>query len=426
MNQYMFFERVKATFTCFKMRREARRIARQKRRELKIREVEREASRMLAIKKREWRIIHRDNDVKRLMKAIKTNPERFIFLYGPPMVGKSMLLKQFFRHAQREKRTVRIYRPLFGKPCEKKASAFHPKYFNFRSFLIKNVDDLKGVLVNTELPFDEEAKNRILSGNNPFYAFEQEMKRIYETKGSRVLLLVEEVQLLERAVVDDKKNPIPILEAFLNFLIRIGTETDYGRVVMTTPQKFFVQKFYQDPLFRERGAFLRIDHLSYKETKKFLEGYYPNMEEAILKRIWDVLGGAIPDLWKFIMRDWEVKVEEKGFKGWLAKKLQKREGLSFTDVEAYLDSEIKRTFRELKKIIIRELKEDEMGILFQIIEEINKRGKYNVTLDKKSDLEVIDKLVHQNILFFDPIELTVQGSKRLNEKALIYMYKNFN
>lgn len=425
MNQYLLWERVKATFICLKLRREARRLARKKRKEQKLKEVEREAGRLLAATKKEWKVIHRDKEVAKLMDAIRKNPERFIFLYGPPMSGKSMLLKQLFKKAQKEKRTVKVYKPLIGKPCEKKAAAFHPKYFNFRSFLIKNVDDLKFVLVNTELPFDDEAKERILKGGNPFYAFEQEIKRIYEEKGTRILLMIEEVHLLEKAVIDEKKNPTPLLDSFLNFLIRIGTETDYGRVIMTAPQQFFVKKFYQDPLFRERGAFIKLDHLPYDEVRKLIKLYYPEAEEAVIKKVWDVLGGSIPDLWKFIMHKWEVKIEEKGFKGWLAKRLHKKGELSVSAVEAYLDQEVKRTFRELKKIVLRELDEEGIEILFQIAEELNKRGVYNVTLEKKKHLDVIDKMVEQGVLFFDPIELIVKGAKRLNEKALIYMYKNF-
>ncbi|MRJ06144.1 MAG: hypothetical protein C6I01_01315 [Epsilonproteobacteria bacterium] len=420
MNQYLLWERLKEIPECIKLKRAARKAARAKRRAMKQREVMLYRKNLLAQTQKQWKMVPR-KEVGQLINLIKQNPEKFIFVYGPRMSGKSFILEQLFTKIKKEKRVVKVIRTIIGK-CEKKAPAFHPKYINFRSFLVDSINDLQFALLNSKDPFDKEAVERIKSAGNIFYGFEEEVKRIYQKQGTKVLLIVEEIQMLEGVITPSKQKKL--IDLFLNFLIRIGTETEYARVVITSSYDFFINHFYNDPIFRERGEFFKVDHLSYKDMRNLILFYYPNTEEIVIKKIWDVIGGAFPDLWKLIMRGWKVKIEEKGIKGWLAKQLQKKEGLTLNAVEEYLEKEIQRVFAEIKKVVLRDLNEEELQLLLTIAEEITKKGVYYINLDKKQQLEVVNKMVKQNILFFDPLTMEVKGSRRIYEKGLERLYKH--
>jgi hypothetical protein len=413
-------ERLKEIKECLELKRAARKAARARRKAMKLREVQLYRKNLLAKTKKQWKVIPR-KEVGSLINLIKLNPEKFIFVYGPRMSGKSHVLEQLFAKIQKEKRVVKVLKTIVGS-CEKKAPAFHPKYINFRSFLVDNINDLQFALINSKLPFEKEAIERIKTAGNIFYGFEEEVKRIYNEKGTKVLLIVEEIQMLEGVITPSKQKKL--IDLFLNFLIRIGTETAYARVVITSSYDFFINHFYNDPLFRERGEFFKVDHLSYNEMKNLILFYYPHTEELVIKKIWDVLGGALPDLWKLIMKGWSVKIDEKGFKGWLAKRLQKKEGLSLSAIEEYLEKEIKRVYSEIKKVVLRDLSDEELQLLLPIAEEIGKKGVFHLNIDKKAQMGVVHKLVKQNILFFDPLTMEVKGSRRIYEKGLERLYKH--
>jgi GTPase SAR1 family protein len=420
MNQYLFWEWVKDNFECLKIKKAARKAARERRRAMKKREAEKHRKNVLAREKKQWKLVPR-KEVDQLIKEIKLNPEKFIFVYGPPMSGKTYLMEQLFTKIQREKRVVKVLKTIFGK-CEKKAPAFHPKYINFRSFIVNSIADLELALVKAPLPFGEEEVKRIKESGNLFFGLEQELKRIYKEKGTKVLLIVEELQLLDGVPTPAKKN---MLDAFLHFLIRIGTETDFARVVISAPYKFFITRFYEDSLFRQRGEFFKVDHLTYEEMKSLILFYYPDTEELVIKKVWDVLGGSFPDLWKFIMRGWHVKIEEKGIKGWLAKRIQeKEEAIPLSAAEEYLEKEIRKAATEVKKVVLERLTEEDIPIFITMVEDILKRGSYKLSLEKRHQLGIARKLAEESIFFFDPIEMNVKGSKRLYEKGLERVYKS--
>jgi len=340
--------------------------------------------------------VNREREVKELKVILSGRPNFVYFIYGPINSGKTALLTRV---------------------CEELPEDYLVFYINFRGLDVERIEDLIKVLFEVKYgkgkeAFKEIVKETVKEGGRVLkkkgipipeklfdYLFESNRKtedafryleslftEIFE-KGKRPVLIMDELQVIKKVV---NASGGPVLYRLFNFMVRLTKEVHLCHCLCATSDCLFIEEVYSNARLEGRAEYLLVDDLKKEEAFKVYEVFgFENLEV-----VWDYIGGKLGDV---------VRLLEKKNRGYKEEESLKR----------MLDDEVAR----LK------------WIKFKTLSERRDKTELWNTLSKFKDKEVIDKWkeeefkrllfwIEENVLFYNPVNLTVKPQSRLLWRAI--------
>ncbi len=315
--------------------------------------------------RQEVAFVHREKELRYLKGFIDKRPSEILFIHGPKSSGKTTLLYRFLEDAgKRQKLDV--------------------KFLNLRKVLISNYKDF----IRLFFKIDSEIESKMLKGNaDPFKIMENEFVKLNK-KGVKPVLVIDELQALDDIYMNGGKERQLIIELF-NFFVAMTKESHLAHIIIASSDGYFINTVYNDSRLKKTSVFYNVDYLEKKDVKEWLlnlETYSKikdyTLTEGDVEKIWDVLGGSMWEIQDLLSQLFENSLTE-------SLSLYKKKIQGFIAYYAGFNSDKKEIFKLMSKkgkVTYREL--EKLGIDGSTLE------------------SVLQNMVKNNILYFDPTEAT--------------------
>ena len=333
---------------------------------------------------------NREEETRELTRILSTDPTLITFIYGPINSGKTELINNLIKNLPKSQKVF---------------------YINLRGRFISNYDEFIKVLFNVEHEARYERIKEFLkpvvnvlpesySGipipkdiflnlfkekemEDAFVYIETVLRAFYKN-GYPPVLVIDELQVIGDLKVDDL-----LIYKLFNFFVRLTKELHLAHVFVATSDSLFMEDVYSEAMLEGRCRYLLVDDFDRETTSAFLKMHgFTDDENAIA---WEYCGGKPGYLVEL--------ANTKLGGGDITKK-----------ADMMLEEEISRLIFMLARN--KETKSDIIDLLtiFASVEEV----KYSDSMD----IDLLNFLVKQNILFLDPINRTIKPQSRLNLLAI--------
>jgi len=326
---------------------------------------------------KQLRFVNREEEKNYLKRYFQSIPNALLFLFGPKSSGKSTLLVEvmkelnnnlaFFYYDLREYGITNYldFVDIFFQESKEKTVKVHAgmdlKVLNFgiskeEKEYLRDKRTLKNAL--------ELAKERLMA---------------VQRKGKTPVFIIDELQVLREVYLNDGRT---IMDSLFNFFVTITKMKHIAHVVVCTSDSLFIDEIYNNSSLKETSQFYLVDELRKGYVEKWLseEGY----TAKDIKKIYSTVGG----------------------KPWILQELVKREQAT----EEILKQKVNEMVIYLYDLLDRNdnLREDITKILrlFKTKDEVNRKKL-------KLDMEILELLVRQEILFYNPVDGTIKPQSRL-------------
>jgi len=335
--------------------------------------------------RQEVAFINRENELRYLKGFIDKRPSEILFIHGPKSSGKTTLLYKFLEEVGKEQK-------------------LDVKFLNLRKILISNYKDFIRLFFNIEdsekkkkisssisagfFRIDSEIESKMLKGNaDPFKIMENEFIALNKKK-IKPVLVIDELQAMDDIYMNGGKERRLIIELF-NFFVAMTKESHLAHIIVASSDGYFINTVYNDSRLKKTSVFYKVDYLEKKDVKEWLlnlEKYSKikdfTLTEGDVEKIWEVLGGSMWEIQDLLSQLFENSLDE-------SLSLYKKKIQGFIAYYTGFNSDKKEIFKLMSKrgkVTYREL--EKLGIDGSTLE------------------AVLQDMVRNNILYFDPAEAT--------------------
>jgi AAA+ ATPase superfamily predicted ATPase len=328
--------------------------------------------------------INRQQELKYLSDYINIRPESILFLHGPKSSGKTTLLYKFLEQIEKEQK-------------------LDVKFLNLRETFTDVYEDFLKAFFQVERKGEKTAplesdinvgffkisssiEKKILEKRvDPFKVMKAEFMSL-NRKGIKSILIIDELQALEKIYIDNDKER-QLIAALFNFFVAMTKERHLAHIMIASSDGFFINTVYTDSRLKQTSKFYKVDFLPKEDVMEWLLnlGKYSRIKDFTLseeeaEKIWDTVGGSM----------WEIQdilddLFEKPLDTVLTLHKKKMKGI----ISYYIGADDKK-----EKILGLFLKKDRADI-----RDFVKEG-----LDKEEVEKLLRDAVRNNILYFDPVD----------------------
>jgi AAA+ ATPase superfamily predicted ATPase len=333
--------------------------------------------------------INRQKELKDLKAYIDEEPESMLFIHGPKSSGKTTLLYKFLDQVEKEQKLDVKFLNL-----RKIFTEFSGDY-NYKDFLsvFFNVDDkgekteklTSGINVGF-FKINSEIEMKMQKGKvDPYKVMEKEFIHL-TGKGIKPILIIDELQALDKIYLDNGRHRRLIIELF-NFFVAMTKESHLAHIIIASSDGYFLNTVYTDSKLKKSSEFYRVDYLPKEDVLEWLlnlekyskiKDYTLIPEEA--EQIWDTVGGSMWEIQYLLSQLFEHPINEV-----LTLYKKKMRGI----IAYYIQFDMKKK---------------------QVLQVVNEKGTAehkdfsNLPIDVLELKELLRDMVRNNILYFDPTE----------------------
>ena len=349
--------------------------------------------------------INREEELTFLKSFIDERPESILFLHGPKSSGKTTLLYRFLEQLEKEQKLDVKFLNL------REILAEFTDGFDYKDFIkiLFEVDDKSekkekwSAGINIGLfKINSEIERKIHQGRvDPFKVMKKEFVRL-QKKGIKAVLIIDELQALDKIYLDNGRDRQLIIELF-NFFVAMTKESHLAHIIISSSDGYFIDRVFIDSRLKKCSKFYRIDYLPKEDVMEWLlnletyskiKDYTLSEEEA--EKIWAMVGGSMWEIQDILSDLFHKSLDE-------VIRLFKKKMRSLI-----VDYVVKPEQKEIEKLLRRFVGRDELPK-----EEIN------------SEEEILLRdMVHQNILYFDPTEATYYPQGKSYHHGIRLYFKN--
>ncbi|MCP5103015.1 MAG: AAA family ATPase [bacterium] len=328
--------------------------------------------------------INREKELLELKNFVDKRPSEILFLHGPKSSGKTTLLLKFFEQIEKEQKLdikflnlretfTNVYEDFLktffqvegkGEKKEKLSSDINIGFFKISSSVEKKILEKRA---------------------DPFKVMKAEFIKLNE-KGIKPVLIIDELQALDRIYINNDKDRHLIIALF-NFFVAMTKESHLAHIIIASSDGYFLNTVYTDSRLKKTSAFYKVDYLSKEDVMEWLlnlEKYSKihdySLTEEDAEKIWDTVGGSM----------WEIQ-------------------LILTDLfQNPIDEVLSLYKKKMKGVIAYYTEFDEEKR--EILQMVDKKEMVNSTDLEKLPIEIprlrelLQDMVKNNILYFDPTE----------------------
>jgi AAA+ ATPase superfamily predicted ATPase len=324
--------------------------------------------------------INRKKELAFLEEYIAEKPQSILFLHGPKSSGKTTLLYKFLEQAgKKQDLDIKFLnlRETFTNVYEDFLKAF----FNVQG----EGEKKETVESNINVGFfkvNSAVEKKILEKKaDPFKVMKAEFMKL-EKKGIQPILVIDELQALDKVYIDNDKERQLIIALF-NFFVAMTKERNLVHIIIASSDGYFLNTVYTDSRLKKAAKFYKVDYLCKEDVMEWLlnlEKYSKikayRLTKEDVEKIWDAVGGSVWEIQDILSYLFQTPLEEV-----LASYIKRIRSLIVTYMVKSEKNEIERLLRRF--IDSDELPQEEIGP----VEE-----------------KLLSDMVRQNILYFDPTE----------------------
>ncbi len=346
--------------------------------------------------------INREEELEYLRNHINKEPQEILFLHGPKSSGKTTLLYKFLEEMEKKQKLdvkflnlrekwignykdfIRIF---FGVDHSKsKGDIKEKREYSIFNFFKLSVEVLKGMEIG-EL--------------DPFEIMKVEFIKLRK-KGIKPVVIIDELQALDEIYMNGGKDRLLIIELF-NFFVAMTKESHLAHIIISSSDGYFINRVFTDSRLKKTSGFYKVDYLDKADVIEWLlniEKYSGikdlTLTEEDVEKIWDVVGGSM----------WEIQYIlplfiRKSLVEVLAQYKRKMQGL-ITD---YIVTKGRKKREKVLRVFVK-----------------------NDCLMKKdiheNDEEILQHMVRNNILYFDPTEAVYYPQGRSYRHGIILYFES--
>ncbi len=308
--------------------------------------------------------INREKEMADLKGYLEARPNSILFLYGPKSSGKTTLMYRLFDQIEKE-------------------NNYNVNFLNLRKILLTSCNDFIDAFFKLDAFTEKMLEQR---KEDPFLVMEEEFKRLNK-KGIRPIIIIDEIHKLDGLYMPDKQKRL-MLE-LMNFFVAMTKESHLCHVIIASSDAFFIEQLYVDSKLRKTSKFMELDYLRKKDVELWLGDVkkhnkvqeYTLVPEQI-EIIWQTVGGSAWEIYFILEELFHNDLES------ICVKLKREKTAMLTD---WVDTSNRKEREEALHYFV-----DSPSI------------PQRQLMGKKP---ILAQAVHDNILFYDPIEAVygIQG-----------------
>jgi AAA+ ATPase superfamily predicted ATPase len=359
--------------------------------------------------RQEVAFINREKELRDLRIFVDKRPSEILFLHGPKSSGKTTLLYKFLEKAGKEQKLDVKFLNLREISTEFKDDY---NYSDFLGMLFKIEDEKEetGTLtaeINVGLfKINSEIQRKINQGTvNPFKVMKNEFTGLIG-KGIKPVLIIDELQALDKIYMNNGKDRRLIIELF-NFFVAMTKESHLAHIIIASSDGYFLNTVYTDSKLKKASKFYRVDYLSRGDVMEWLlnlkkhskiNDYTLTEEDA--GKIWDTVGGSMWEIQDILTELFDNPLEEV-----LAGYKKKIRGI----IAYYCQFDANKE---------------------KVLQVVNEKGRARARDFEKLSIElpelkeILKDMVVNNILYFDPTEAVYYPQGRSYEWGIRLYLEN--
>ncbi|MCX6581322.1 MAG: ATP-binding protein [Candidatus Aminicenantes bacterium] len=328
--------------------------------------------------------INREKELAFLKGCLNERPESILFIHGPKSSGKTTLLYKFLEQIQREQKVDIKFMDL-RKTFTNVYEDFLKTFFQVEDTGEKKESRASNINIGF-FKIDASVEKKIMEKRaDPFKVMEAELLDLTR-KGIKPILIIDELQALEKIYLDNDKER-QLITALFNFFVAMTKQAHLAHIIIASSDGYFLNTVYIDSRLKKCSTFYKVDYLAKEDVMEWLlnlEKYSKikdyTLTEADAEKIWDTVGGSM----------WEI---------------QNILGKLF---EQSIDQILTAYKKEMRGIIAHYTEFDKNKEL--VLEVVNKKGIVSGTdfgvlpIEIRELKELLRDMVKNNILYFDPTE----------------------
>jgi AAA+ ATPase superfamily predicted ATPase len=315
---------------------------------------------------------------------IDKEPSEILFIHGPKSSGKTTLLYKFLEQIQNEQKLNVKFLDL--------RKTFTNVYDDFLKtfFQVETKGEKKETLSsNINVGFfkiDSTVEKKILEKRaDPFKVMKAELLELTQ-KGIKPILIIDELQALEKIYLDNDKER-QLITALFNFFVAMTKQAHLAHILIASSDGYFLNTVYNDSKLKKCSEFFKVDYLKKEDVMEWLlnlEKYSKikdyTLTEADAEKIWDTVGGSMWEIQLILTGLFENPIDEvlRLYKKKIKGMIEYNIGVDMRK-EKILEVFLKKETAHFKDFVHREIPTGELEGLLQ-------------------------DMVRNNILYFDPTE----------------------
>ncbi|NIM12191.1 MAG: AAA family ATPase [Candidatus Aminicenantes bacterium] len=331
--------------------------------------------------------INRDKELHDLKIFVDKRPSEILFLHGPKSSGKTTLLYKFLEKLGKEQK-VNVKFLNLRKTFTEFSDEYNYKDFLSVFFKVDDKSEKKGKIaagINVGLfKINSQIDMKMRQGKvDPFKVMEKEFIRLNK-KGTKPILIIDELQALDKIYMDNGRDRRLIIELF-NFFVAMTKESHLAHIIIASSDGYFINTLYTDSRLKKSSIFYRVDYLPKEDVMEWLLNLekYSKIKDYILtkedaEKIWETVGGSMWEIQDILFKLFRSPLDD--VLGLYKKKMR----------SLIVDYVVKPEQEEIEKLLRRFVDREELPK-----EEINSEEE-----------KLLRDMVRQNILYFDPTEAT--------------------
>lgn len=333
--------------------------------------------------------INRQRELEDLRLFIDKEPAEILFIHGPKSSGKTTFLYKLFDQLEKEQKLDVKFLNLREIVTEF-TDDFDYKDFLRMFFQVKPEKEKKEKLsagINVGLfKIDAEIEKNMLQGkSDPFKVMKEKFIQL-RNDGVKPVVIVDELQALDKIYLDNDKDKRLIIDLF-NFFVAMTKESHLAHIIIASSDGYFLNTVYTDSRLKKTSLFYKMDYLAKEDVMEWLLNLekYSRIKDFTLSRedaekIWDTVGGSMWEIQDILTELFKTPIDET-----LALYKKKIKGL----IEYYIGTDMR------KEKVLRVFLENETARIRDFI-------PGGIALDEIAGL--LQDMVRNNILYFDPTE----------------------
>ena len=336
----------------------------------------------------------REKEKEWLKHYLKSEPNAILFVYGPKSSGKSTLLYQVVRELSKRKWFIQKYDvywyDLRGKMI--------PSYRDVVDIFFRAEDTEAGKFIssveseaNFGLPVLAKFKIKTTL-KDEFYSkladpFEY-MEAVLRKNKKKHIVVFDELQKLKDVYMNGK-NQRPVIKELFNFFVRLTKVLHLSHVIVMSSDTFFIEEVYSDSTLKNTSRYYLVDFFDDETACSILasEGIDDETAKKIVER-----AGGVP---------------------WILEEIVESE-----DPLKALEELQKEVYSKLINVLAGAKEEGWLNEAEEVLKKV-----INDDIDIINDRRKVERLVQKEILFYDPINVSVRFQTRLDELAAMELLK---
>ncbi len=258
--------------------------------------------------------INRENKLAFLKGYLDERPESILFIHGPKSSGKTTLLYKFLEDIRKEQRLDIKFMDL--------RETFTDVYEDFLKtfFRVETKGEKKEKLEsNINIGFfkiNASVEKEILKKRaDPFKVMKAEFLALTR-KGIKPVLIIDELQALEKVYLDNDKER-QLITALFNFFVAMTKQSHLAHIMIASSDGYFLNTVFKDSKLKKSSAFYKVDYLTKEDVMEWLlnlekyskiKDYTLTPEEA--EKIWDTVGGSMWEIQYLLSQLFEYPIDK--------------------------------------------------------------------------------------------------------------------